>query len=102
MDWQTTFGNSKSFPSQLVEKFNIDKAPQVPTFESLKNNWTNLLLHGDNREVLSTLLVNGFQNKVNFVYIDPPFNTGLAYVRKVKLRGTNKNLKAKKCLLMNK
>lgn len=82
----------KSFPSQLVEKFNIDEAPQVPTFESLKNNWTNLLLHGDNREVLSTLLVNGFQNKVNFVYIDPPFNTGLAYVRKVKLRGTNKKL----------
>lgn len=82
----------KSFPSQLVEKFNIEEAPHVPTFESLKNNWTNLLLHGDNREVLSTLLVNGFQNKVNFVYIDPPFNTGLAYVRKVKLRGTNKKL----------
>ncbi|MBI9037117.1 MAG: site-specific DNA-methyltransferase [Bacteroidales bacterium] len=82
----------KSFPSQLVEKFNLEEAPQVPTFESLKNNWTNLLLHGDNREVLSTLLVNGFQNKVNFVYIDPPFNTGLAYVRKVKLRGTNKKL----------
>lgn len=82
----------KSFPSQLVETFNIEDAPQVPTFENLKNNWTNLLLHGDNREVMSTLLVNGFQNKIDFVYIDPPFNTGLAYVRKVKLRGTNKKL----------
>ncbi|MBI5401833.1 MAG: site-specific DNA-methyltransferase [Ignavibacteriae bacterium] len=82
----------KSFPAQLVETFNTDTIPKVPTFENLKNDWTNLLLHGDNREVMSTLLVNGFQNKVDFVYIDPPFNTGLDYVRKVKLRGTNKKL----------
>ena len=78
----------KSFPSQLVEKFNIEEAPQVPTFESLKNNWTNLLFHGDNKEVLSTLLVNGFRGKIDLIYIDPPFDSGADYVRKVELRGT--------------
>ncbi len=77
----------KSFPSQLVEKFNIDEAPQVPTFESLKNNWTNLLFHGDNKEVLSTLLVNGFRGKIDLIYIDPPFDSGADYIRKVELRG---------------
>lgn len=82
----------KSFPSQLVEKFNIEEAPQVPTFESLKNNWTNLLFHGDNKEVLSTLLVNGFRGKIDLIYIDPPFDSGADYVRKVELRGVKKKV----------
>jgi DNA modification methylase len=79
----------KSFPSQLVETFNIEEAPKVPTFENIKNNWTNLLFHGDNKEVLSTLLVNGFRGKVDLIYIDPPFDSGADYVRKVKLRGSD-------------
>lgn len=82
----------KSFPSQLVEKFNIDEAPQVPTFESLKNNWTNLLFHGDNKEVLSTLLVNGFRGKIDLIYIDPPFDSGADYIRKVELRGQKEKI----------
>jgi len=82
----------KSFPSQLVEKFNIEEVPQVPTFESLKNNWTNLLFHGDNKEVLSTLLVNGFRGKIDLIYIDPPFDSGADYVRKVELRGVKKKV----------
>ena len=82
----------KSFPSQLVEKFNIEEAPQVPTFESLKKNWTNLLFHGDNKEVLSTLLVNGFRGKIDLIYIDPPFDSGADYVRKVELRGVKKKV----------
>jgi len=82
----------KSFPSQLVEKFNIEEAPQVPTFESLKNNWTNLLFHGDNKEVLSTLLVNGFRRKIDLIYIDPPFDSGADYIRKVELRGQKEKI----------
>jgi len=82
----------KSFPSQLVEKFNIDEAPQVPTFESLKNNWTNLLFHGDNKEVLSTLLVNGFRGKIDLICIDPPFDSGADYIRKVELRGQKEKI----------
>ncbi len=46
-----------------------------------------LLFHGDNKEVLATLLTNGFRNKVNLIYIDPPFDSGADYVRKVQLRG---------------
>ena len=90
----------KSFPSQLVEKFNIDEAPQVPTFESLKNNWTNLLFHGDNKEVLSTLLVNGFRGKIDLIYIDPPFDSGADYIRKVELRGQKEKIEGEEPTLI--
>lgn len=90
----------KSFPSQLVEKFNIEEAPQVPTFESLKNNWTNLLFHGDNKEVLSTLLVNGFRGKIDLIYIDPPFDSGADYIRKVELRGQKEKIEGEEPSLL--
>jgi len=77
----------KSFPSQLIETFNTKDAPRIPTYENLKKSWSNLLIHGDNKEVLSTLLVNGFRGKINLIYIDPPFNTGIDYVRKITPRG---------------
>ena len=57
-----------------------------PTWSALKKRWSNLLLHGDNKEILSTLLVNGFRGKVDLIYIDPPFDSGANYVRKVSLR----------------
>lgn len=67
-----------AFPAQLVESFN-------PAGE--KEGWQNLLFHGDNKDVLAWLLANGFRRKVNLVYIDPPFDSGADYVRKVQLRG---------------
>ena len=63
-----------AFPAQLVETFN-------PLGE--KGEWQNLLFHGDNKEVLAHLLANGFRGKVNLIYIDPPFDSGADYVRKV-------------------
>ena len=45
--------------------------------------------HGDNKEVLAHLLANGFRGKVDLVYIDPPFDSGADYVRKVQLRGAS-------------
>jgi len=85
----------KSFPAQLVEVFDpTRKARQIenPTFEDLKENWQNLLFHGDNKEVLGFLLANGFRGKIDLVYIDPPFDSGANYIRKVELRGTKKKV----------
>ena len=45
------------------------------------------MFHGDNKEVVAHLLANGFRGKVNLIYIDPPFDSGADYVRKVSLRG---------------
>jgi len=36
--------------------------------------------------VLAHLLANGFRGKVKLIYIDPPFDSGADYVRKVQLR----------------
>jgi len=84
----------KGFPSQLVETFdplNSKKVIELPTFNELKDNWQNLLFHGDNKDVLATLLELGFRGKIDLIYIDPPFKSGADYVRKVELRGL-KNL----------
>jgi DNA modification methylase len=65
-----------------------------PTMDSgLWRDWPakyppgGLLFHGDNKEVLAHLLANGFRSKVQLIYIDPPFDSGADYVRKVSLRG---------------
>jgi|LSQX01.1.fsa_nt_gb DNA modification methylase len=86
----------KGFPAQLVECFdplNVNKIPQTPNYESLKDNWHNLLFHGDNKDVLATLLEKGFRGKIDLIYIDPPFKSGADYVRKVELRGVKNSNK---------
>lgn len=82
----------QSYPAQLCESFGTTKPIDTPTFEVLNKNWSNLLFHGDNKEILSTLLVNGFRGKIDLIYIDPPFDSGADYVRKVELRGIDKKL----------
>ena len=64
-----------AFPAQIVEKYG--EQPESG----------GLLFHGDNKEVLSHLLANGYRGKVDLIYIDPPFDSGADYVRRVRLRG---------------
>lgn len=82
-----------AFPAQHVETF----APVAfSAHEDLEHPWHDwpecyapggLLFHGDNKEVLAHLLAYGFRGKINLIYIDPPFDSGADYVRKVHLRG---------------
>lgn len=81
---------AKGFPARLMEVFDPAKTGTVhssPIFKVLERNWQNLLFHGDNKEVLATLLENGFRGKIDLIYIDPPFDSGADYLRKVELRG---------------
>ena len=75
------------YPAQLREVCFTDSPPPEPTFANFQGDGSNLLFHGDNKEILSTLLASGFRGKVDLVYIDPPFDSGADYVRKIKLRG---------------
>lgn len=68
-----------AFPAQHIETFHPAAGPLPDTCGSL--------YHGDNKEVLAHLLANGLRGQVNLVYIDPPFDSGADYVRKVALRG---------------
>jgi DNA modification methylase len=89
-------GVIKNYPAQLVEKIgnNHHDFNQInkPNYQTLKDNWHNLLFHGDNKECLSTLLTSGFRGKVDLIYIDPPFDSKADYVKKIELRGIDKNL----------
>jgi adenine-specific DNA-methyltransferase len=67
-----------AYPAQLVETF-------VPIGAGVTGG--GLLFHGDNKDVLAWLLANGYRGKVDLIYIDPPFDSGADYVRKVQLRG---------------
>ena len=80
------------YPAQLVEKTQQSSKIDEPSFANLQENWHNLIFHGDNKECLSNLLTNGFRGKVDLIYIDPPFDSGADYVRKVELRGTKNKL----------
>ena len=81
-----------AFPAQLVETFAPGGNPAGAGSE-VWADWPaayprgGLLFHGDNKEVLAHLLANGFRGKVKLIYIDPPFDSGADYVRKVTLRG---------------
>ncbi len=39
----------------------------------------SLLIYGENFDALSLLLQDGFENKIDLIYIDPPFNTSQLY-----------------------
>ena len=84
-----------AFPAQKIEEFAPPlSAPVKGGLGAVEwNDWPSnypkngLLFHGDNKEVLAHLLANGYRGKVKVIYIDPPFDSGADYVRRVDLRG---------------
>ena len=93
-------GRVTAFPAQAIEHFSAtDIAPAQGLGAADWSKWPQdlpqggLLYHGDNKEVLAHLLANGFRGQVKLIYIDPPFDSGADYVRKVQLRGPKGTLK---------
>ncbi|WP_396267994.1 site-specific DNA-methyltransferase [Ideonella sp.] len=100
-------GRLTAYPAQAIERF--EAAP--PAGHSSSNSsspapsstrWAGwptslpqagLLYHGDNKDVLAHLLATGFRGQVKLIYIDPPFDSGADYVRKVQLRGAKGTVK---------
>ena len=84
-----------AYPAQAVERFSAPSPSQGEGWGEGEQwaDWPEkypqggLLFHGDNKDVLAHLLANGFRGKVKLIYIDPPFDSGADYVRKVQLRG---------------
>jgi len=55
-----------NLPFQVVETVNEAKEPE---------NWKNLLIWGDNKLVMSSLIKQGWAGKINLIYINLPFFT---------------------------
>jgi DNA modification methylase len=85
--------NVLAYPAQLVETYSPPLPAHITPQPGLWADWPEnfpkggLLFHGDNKDVLAYLLANGFRGKVKLIYIDPPFDSGADYVRKVELHG---------------
>jgi DNA modification methylase len=77
-------------PFQVVETVNESKADRESakrdlfTFMARDDSWRNMLIWGDNKVVMSSLLPR-FAGKVNLIYIDPPFATGQDFSFRVRV-----------------
>jgi DNA modification methylase len=69
------FTSTQYYPAQLKEIHG----------ESL-NDWRDKIYWGDNLQVMSHLLKE-YRQKVNLIYIDPPFDSGAVYKKRITLRG---------------
>ena len=58
--------------------------PEKEWPENYPKDWKNMLIWGDNKLVMSSLLKN-FAGKINLIYIDPPFFTGADFTVKTKI-----------------
>jgi DNA modification methylase len=86
--------NVVAYPAQLIETYGSGNEKSIPS-RGLWEDWPEaypkggLLFHGDNKDVLANLLANGFRGRVNLIYIDPPFDSGADYIRRIRLRGSS-------------
>ncbi|WP_462390193.1 site-specific DNA-methyltransferase [Acidovorax sp. Q11] len=89
----------RAYPAQAIERFDATSGQPAALHGADWSDWPQdlpqggLLYHGDNKDVLAHLLANGFRGKVKLIYIDPPFDSGADYVRKVQLRGAKGTVK---------
>jgi adenine-specific DNA-methyltransferase len=77
-------------PFQVVETVNESKADREKAQRDLftlmprDDTWRNMLIWGDNKVVMSSLLPR-FAGKINLIYIDPPFATGQDFSFRVRV-----------------
>lgn len=71
-----TFVNWENVPENFMPKqFPVLKEIRNKEIETEKNKSVNLLIEGDNYHSLAVLNFT-HQNKIDVIYIDPPYNTG--------------------------
>jgi len=81
-----------NLPFQPVETINlprvkggVQKSLSDDWPKNYPRDWKNLLIWGDNKLVMSSLLKQGWAGKIKLIYIDPPFFTGADFSFKVKV-----------------
>ena len=90
--------NPKDIEFQTAEVVipNMEKAGQLPMSfrdnligeDELDKQKMNRLIWGDNLLAMQALLAQGYEGKINLIYIDPPFDSKADYSHKIKLGDT--------------
>ena len=83
-----------NLPFQTVETVNKPRVkggitaslfPEDEWPKDYPKDWKNLLIWGDNKLVMSSLIKQGWAGKINLIYIDPPFFTGADFTIRTKV-----------------
>ena len=86
-----------NLPFQIVETVNEPRLKEYETAmgrefypkseypPNYPKDWKNLLIWGDNKLVMSSLIKQGWAGKINLIYIDPPFFTGADFTVRTKI-----------------
>lgn len=69
------YTSTQYYPAQLKEVYGTPK-----------KGWMNKIYWGDNLQVMSHLLKE-YRGKIDFIYIDPPFDSKADYKKKIAIRG---------------
>lgn len=75
LTFEWTDYSEKSDNQEYLDKLKI--TPNLPSFEEVDSH---IFIEGDNYPVMSVLLQNKIHNKVDIIYIDPPYNTGNNFI----------------------
>ncbi|MHA1273539.1 MAG: DNA methyltransferase [Promethearchaeota archaeon] len=91
LNWQgkkDIFDNLNSLKKEYQNYFDIVKYSYFieNSYELRPNKWRNKLFWGDNFKVLCNLL-NNFEGKIDLIYIDPPFYSGVNYKINIQENG---------------
>lgn len=64
---------------------------RVEALSARQPTCVNALYYGDNLPILAHLLDNGLAGQVRLIYADPPYDSGVTWTRKVRLRRARQN-----------
>jgi len=81
---QDTINYIENIKKKTPEPFQLFETIPKPICTKNPQNWMNLLIWGDTKHTLLSLL-NEFKNKIKLIYIDPPFGTGGEFNYKIQI-----------------
>ena len=88
LNWNNKTDTIKELPLDSKNKFQI--VDNLSNMGDSEEDWVNQLYWGENRDVLLYMLER-FEEKIDLIYIDPPFFSGANYHIEVEGLGENYN-----------
>ena len=88
LTWENKLNISENIKDLKKRYLNYFEDVDLGIGDFRDNNWKNMLFWGENLNVLH-YLTNNFSGKIDLIYIDPPFFSGMNYKIKIEENGKN-------------
>lgn len=79
---------NRDYKDPIVEQIMVMSSKE-DKYNISKDNWINQLYRGDNLIIMKKLLHEGYGEKFDLIYIDPPFLTNAKYKNKIVIKSNN-------------